>query len=142
MASNERTFLPDQMWFDPGNPGPMHDALRDDYARTKVAIARRPSLRRHFAECPTCQAIEAAMMGAAAPHAGRRRLKLRIDLPSMHRMLGLPPNFEIVHMFADDDPNIVWIMVAGEGLPEVDPAAEAPQISPEAVAQRTPPTAS
>jgi hypothetical protein len=136
MATNERSFLPDQMWFDPANPDPLHDALRTDYARAKTAIERRPSLKRHFGDCTICQAITAATAGAPAPMAGRRRLKLKIDLPTMHRLLELPDNFEIVHMFASDDPNVVWVKVAGEGLPEVEPTAETPVVSPDAVTTR------
>jgi hypothetical protein len=134
MASqNERFPMVDQVWFDANNPGALHDALRADYARAMTSVERRPSLRRHFEQCSDCQGIAAANAGAPAPMAGRNRLKLRIDLPTMHRLLDLPDSFEIVHMFADDDPNIVWVKVAGEGLPEVDPTSETPVVSPGAV---------
>lgn len=136
-STNERFPLPEQIWFDASNPGALHDALRTDYARAYTAIQRRPSLKRHFAACATCTAIAAATAGAPAPMAGRNRLKLKIDLPTMHRLLNLPDNFEIVHMFADDDPNIVWVKVAGEGLPEVAPTEATPTISPDQVAKGT-----
>jgi hypothetical protein len=131
---NERFPMPDnQMWFDANNPGALHDALRADFARARAAVERRPSLRRHFTDCSVCQAISAATTDAPAPMAGRNRLKLKVDLPTMHRLLGLPANFEIIHMFADDDPNIVWVKVAGEGLPEVAPTSETPIVTPDAV---------
>jgi len=59
----------------------------------------------------------------------------------MHELLNLPANFEIVHMFADDDPNLVSVLVAGEGLPEVAPGSETPVVSPETVTNRVRPEA-
>lgn len=135
MATNERHVFSENVWFDASNPGTLHDALRTDFARTKAMVERRPSLRRHMEDCPVCQAITASTAGAPAPTAGRKRIKLRIDPAAMHRLLDLPANFEIVHMFAADDPNSVFVLVAGEGLPEVDPAVETPLVSPSTVAQ-------
>lgn len=107
-----------QTWFDPDNPGPLHDALRLDFVRVKAAAERRPSLRRHMADCAVCQAIGAAVGSAPSPSSARRRIKLVITHEQMHSLLNLPPHFEIVHMFAENDPNIVSILLAGEGLPE------------------------
>ena len=135
-GSHERFTFPDQVWFDASNPGPLHDALRMDYARALAAVERRPSLRRHLAGCEVCQAITAATAGAPAPMAGRKRIKLEIDTEQMHRLLGLPHNFEIVHIFADDDPNIVSVLVAGEDMPEVHPAVDTPVVDLNAVTQR------
>jgi hypothetical protein len=137
MATNERHTFSERVWFDANNPGPLHDALRTDYAQAKAAINQRPSLRRHMESCSVCQAITAATVGAPAPTAGRKRLKLRIDPAGMHRLLNLPENFEIVHMFAADDPNAVFVLVAGEGLPETDPAAETPTVIPDMVTGHT-----
>ncbi len=136
-STNERFPMPDQMWFDANNPGPLHDALRTDFARTRAAIERRPSLKRHFADCTICTSITAATAGAPAPMAGRNRLKLKIDLPTMHQLLDLPANFEIVHMWSDPDPNVIWVKVAGEGLPEVSPTEATPTVTPDAVTKRT-----
>jgi hypothetical protein len=136
-ATNERFPMPDQVWFDPANPEPLHDALRTDYAKARAAVERRPSLRRHLENCDVCQAITAATAGAPAPTAGRKRIKLVLGPEQMHRLLSLPANFEIVHMFATHDPNIVSILVAGEGLPDVDPLSETPAVTPDAMTQRT-----
>jgi hypothetical protein len=141
-STSERISYPDQIWFDASNPGPLHDALRIDYARTKAATERRPSLRRHMAGCSICQAITAATAGAPAPSAGRKRIKLVITPEIMHRILNLPANFEIVHMFSADDPNTVSVLVAGEGLPETGWMAETPIVHPGDVAQGTANTAS
>lgn len=134
-STNERHSFSEQVWFDASNPGPLHDALRADYAQTRAAAERRPSLRRHMDGCGVCQAITAATTGAPAPSAGRKRIKLKLDSESMHRLLNLPANFEIVHMFSADDPNAVFVLVAGEGLPEVPPSAETPQVDPDDVAR-------
>jgi hypothetical protein len=127
-VSNERFSWPDQVWFDASNPGVLHDALRIDYARARAAVERRPSLRRHMADCGVCQTITAAVENAAPPSTGRRRIKLVITTEQMHALLGLPARFEIVHMFADNDPNLVTILVAGEELSEVPSTAAAPTI--------------
>lgn len=121
MATNERFPLPQQAWFDPNNPGPLHDALRADFARTKARAEQRPSLRRHMESCGVCQSIAGATAAAPPPSAGRKRLKLQINKAQMHVRLGLPDNLEIVHMWADNDPNIVTVLVAGEGLPAARP---------------------
>lgn len=136
-SSSERLTFPDQVWFDADNPGALHDALRRDFARAKAAADRRPSLRRHLAECSVCQAIGAGIASAPAPMAGRKRMKVQISPADMHQLLGLPPNFEIVHMFAADDPNMVSVLVAGAGLPETNPAAETPPFGMDVVANRT-----
>jgi len=129
--TNERFSFPDQVWFDASNPGPLHDALGSDFARVRASIERRPSLRRHFAQCPTCQEIAAAVAGTPAPTAGLKRMKVKIDMQLMHQLLGLPANVEILHMWADGDPNIVWVKVAGEGMPATDPRLPAPSFSPD-----------
>jgi hypothetical protein len=127
MAVNREQFpLPDQMWFDPANPEPLHEALRLDYARVYAAASRRPSLRRHIEGCETCASISAATAAAPPPLSSRKRIKLILTAEMMHRLLQLPAHFEVVHMFADNDPNLVSILVAGEGLPEVPPNTEAP----------------
>jgi len=130
---NERFPMTDQVWFDAANPAALHDALRTDFARTKLAVERRPSLKRHVGDCPVCRAIIAAVGSTPAPTAARRRIKLVITPEAMHRMLRLPENFEIVHMFAVDDPNSVGVLVAGDGLPEADPLTETPTVSPDDV---------
>jgi hypothetical protein len=135
--TNERFIFPDQIWYDANNPGPFHEALRQDYARAAASAVRRPSLRRHMTECEICEQIRTGVESAPAPSAGRRRLKLVVNQEQMHTLLNLPPNLEIVHMFADNDPNTVTILLAGEGLPEVAPGAESP-LAPVDVAQRTP----
>lgn len=129
--------LPDQIWFDPANPDPLHEALRADYARTRPAAERRPSLRRHMSECPDCQAIAAAVVTAPNPMVTRKRIKLVLTKELMHRVLRLPAHFEIVHMFADNDPNAVSVLVAGEGLPETPADAETPIAAWDAVARDT-----
>lgn len=126
MADNERIPLDREIWFDPDNPGPLHDALRADYARTWARAERRPSLRRHLEGCSVCRAIGEATAAAPAPTAGRKRLKLVLNKARMHTVLGLPENFEIVHMYADHDPNNVYVLVAGEGLPASHPDDETP----------------
>lgn len=118
--ATERFPLNDQTWFDANNPGDLHDALRADYARVKAAAERRPSLRRHMRDCSVCAAIAAAAAAAPNPISTRKRIKLAISKPQMHQLLKLPANYEIVHMFADNDPNYVFVLVAGEGLPEVE----------------------
>lgn len=141
-VTTERFPMPDQVWFDPANPGPLHDALRADYARTRAAVERRPSLRRHLESCSVCQAITAGTAAAPPPTAGRKRIKLLLGPEQMHRLLNLPANFEIVHMFATHDPNIVSVLVAGEGLPDVDPSDETPVVTPDAMTRHTRNTAS
>lgn len=140
--SDERHNLPDQIWFDANNPDPLHDAMRQDYAHAKTAIDRRPSLRRHVEDCTICRDIIAATMGAPAPTAGRRRMKLMIPPQLMHQLLNLPASFEIVHMFATDDPNAVFVMVAGDSLPEVGELVETPVTPVQVATERTTPTAS
>lgn len=119
-STNERFTLPQQVWFDAANPDPLHDALRADFARTRGRALQRPSLRRHMESCEVCQQIAAVSAAAPSPTSTRRRLKLQVDKAQMHQLLRLPASFEIVHMFAENDPNCVFILVAGEGLPEID----------------------
>lgn len=126
MAANQRYDFSDQEWFDANNPGTLHDALRKDFMRTRAAVDRRPSLQRHVAECGVCQSIAAAAIAVPPPTSGRKRIKLVINLEQMHRLLNLPESFEIIHMYADPDPNAVTVLVAGENLPEVDPLSETP----------------
>jgi hypothetical protein len=121
--------IPSQIWYDPANPEPLHQALRENYAAACAVVQRRPSLVRHMRECAECQAITASVSAPANPTAGRKRIKLVINPGHMHQLLGLPAHFEIVHMFADDDPNTVSVLVAGEGLPTVQADDETP-ISP------------
>lgn len=122
----DRMIFSEQQWFDANNPGPLHDALRADYARTRARALQRPSLRRHMEACSVCQSISDQTAAAPSPMSTRKRLKLVLDKSRMHRLLNLPDNFEIVHMFAENDPNIVSIIVAGEGLPAVDDFTETP----------------
>lgn len=130
MAVNRDQFdLPSHIWFDPANPEPLHDALRVDYARVYAAAQRRPSLRRHIADCEVCRSIAASVAGAPNPVSTRKRIKLVLTVEMMYRLLRLPPQFEIVHMFADNDPNRVTILVAGEGLPETPATAETPIVA-------------
>lgn len=125
-GTNERFISSDQIWYDANNPGALHEALRADYARARAAAERRPSLRRHMDACPECLAIAGGVTAAPAQLATRRRMKVRIGPAEMHALLKLPANYEIVHMYADNDPNFVYVLVAGEGLPAADPAAETP----------------
>lgn len=142
MATNERFVFPHQAWYDADNPGSLHDALRADYVRTKAAAERRPSLRRHMESCSVCQAISGATMAAPNPVATRKRIKLAIGHEQMHTLLKLPANYEIVHMYADNDPNFVFVLLAGEGLPDTDPAVETLFGRLDDVRDDTPPTAS
>ena len=125
-GANERFVFPDQIWYDANNPGPLHDALRADYARAKTAAERRPSLRRHMESCSECQALGGTTAAAPNPITTRKRIKLALGKEQMHMLLKLPANYEIVHMYADNDPNYVYVLVAREGLPDVDAAAETP----------------
>lgn len=118
--TNERFPIPD-VWFDANHPDSLHEALRADYARTKTLAGRRPSLRRHMEACPECQEIGGATAAAPSPLSIRKRLKLVLNKARMHQLLGLPENFEIVHCYAENDPNLVYVLVAGEGLPESHP---------------------
>lgn len=114
-------------WHDAENPGTLHDALRLDYQRTKTTAEKRPSLRRHMETCAVCQAIADERTGVLpAPVSTRKRIKLVIDPAQMHELLKLPAGYEIVHMYAQPDPNTVSILVAGEGLPEVSFEVETP----------------
>lgn len=126
MASpNDRSV--DDKWYDPeGNPGELHDDLLRDYATTLRSIQRRPSLVRHMQACPLCQEISAATASGPPPMAGRKRLKLVLNKARMHQVLRLPEHFEIVHMWSDNDPCTVTVLVAGEGLPAVEPEDETP----------------
>lgn len=141
-VAREQFPLPHSAWFDANNPGPLHDALRADYARTVEAAGRRPSLRRHMESCDVCRAIGGATATAPNPITSRKRVKLAIDNASMRRLLDLPDNYEIVHMYAEHDPNVVFVLLAGEGLPDVDPARETPLTGPETVTRHTAPGAS
>lgn len=123
---NERFPSQLQVWFDANNPGPLHDALRADYSTTRAQALVRPSLRRHMEACPECQEISGATQAAPSPLSTRKRLKLVLGKEQMHRALRLPDGFEIVHMYAENDPNAVFILVAGEGLPEVSDQDETP----------------
>jgi hypothetical protein len=140
MATNERMF-PEQTWYDPNNPGTFHDALRTDYAKAVTAAQRRPSLRRHMDECVVCQAIGDAVEQAPNPVTTRRRFKVVLNKDLMRTLLQLPERFEIVHMYAENDPNTITILVAGEGLPEVPVDAETPTMDVD-VARGTTDTAS
>lgn len=124
--AHDRHLLPDQIWFDPANPEPLHDALRLDFVRVQAAAQRRPSLRRHMQDCSVCQAIAAATAGAPNPISTRKRLKVVLSKQLMHQLLRLPAHFEIVHMFSENDPNAVMVMIAGEGLPETSDDQEVP----------------
>jgi hypothetical protein len=127
MASSTQRFVADGKWYDPdNNPGELHDDLRLDFAKTRRNALRRPSVRRHMETCEVCLSIGEATAAAPNPLATRRRMKLVINPQQMHTLLKLPANFEIVHMFAQPDPNTVSIIVAGEGLPEVDHLTETP----------------
>jgi hypothetical protein len=127
MAGINQRFVADGKWYDPDNkPGELHDDLRLDYAAARRNALRRPSVRRHMESCEVCQSIGAATAAAPNPLSTRKRMKLVLNAEQMHTLLRLPANFEIVHMFAQPDPNTVSILVAGEGLPEVDYATETP----------------
>lgn len=125
-GTNERFPLPERAWFDASNPGQLHDALRVDYARTRAQVLQRPSLRRHMEDCSVCQAIGGATAAAPPPSATRQRLKVVLTKSRMHQVLGLPESFEIVHMWADNDPNVITVLLAGEGLPVSHPDDETP----------------
>jgi hypothetical protein len=126
MASANERFPAGGKWYDPNNPGELHDDLRLDYASTYRHATIRPSVRRHMQACGVCQEIAAATTAAPSPTSTRKRIKLVIDKSQMHQLLRLPASFEIVHMFADNDPNYVGVLVAGEGLPEVAETGETP----------------
>lgn len=125
-GTNERFSYPARAWLDVNDPDALHDALRADYAGTRAQVVLRPSLRRHMESCAECVAITGATQAAPSPLSTRKRLKLVLDKERMHRALRLPENFEIVHMYVDHDPNVVYVLVAGEGLPEVDADQETP----------------
>ncbi len=125
-ATNERFPFPGRVWFDANNPETLHDALRADYAATRSEALTRPSLRRHMESCAECQSIRGGTTAAPSPLSTRKRLKLALTKELMHRALRLPENFEIVHMYAENDPNVVFVLVAGEGLPEADPNQPTP----------------
>jgi hypothetical protein len=116
-GTNERFIFPEQVWYDATSPGSLHDDLRRDYARTRAHAIKRPSLRRHMDGCTVCQAIAGAAAPAAPPAAARRRLKIVLTRERLHQLLALPVNCEIVHAFAENDPNVVYVLIAGEGLP-------------------------
>jgi hypothetical protein len=127
MAGFNESVAADSKWYDPANnPGELHDDLRRDYVATRHEVQRRPSLVRHMQACEVCQAISAAQAAAPAPSAGRKRLKFVLTKARMHQALGLPENVEIVHMWANNDPCTVTVLVAGEGLPTVDDDVETP----------------
>lgn len=127
MATLNDRYTVSTKWYDPdNNPGELHDDLRRNYAATYRHASVRPSVRRHMEACEVCQSIGLGRVREPNPLAGRKRLKLVLSPEHMHQLLKLPENFEIVHMFADNDPNTVSVLVAGEELPEVDAAAETP----------------
>jgi hypothetical protein len=127
MAKSTQRFVADGKWYDPDNkPGELHDDLRLNYAAARRNAERRPSVRRHMESCEVCLSIAAATASAPSPLSNRKRMKLVINAEQMHTLLRLPANFEIVHMFAQPDPNTVSVLVAGEGLPEVDHLTETP----------------
>lgn len=118
--ADDRHFLPDQVWFDPANPEPLHDALRVDFVRVRTAAERRPSLRRHMESCATCAAIRVAPQSTLsdAVQYERRRLKLTLDHDRFRELLGLPAAIEIVHVYAENDPNVVTILMATDAPAE------------------------
>lgn len=123
-GTNERFPAPGRVWFDANNPEGLHEALRVDYSSARSQALARPSLRRHMESCPECQAIRTSVTGA--PVSTRKRIKLVLTRERMHTILRLPETFEIVHMYAENDPNAVFILVAGEGLPAVGDADPTP----------------
>jgi len=142
-VNSTQRFVADGKWYDvDNNPGELHDDLRLDYARASRNAARRPSVRRHMEACEVCLSIGAATAAAPKPLSTRKRMKLVINAEQMHTLLRLPANFEIVHMFAQPDPNTVSVIVAGEGLPEVDYFTETPVARLDDVPSATTPSAS
>jgi hypothetical protein len=125
--TSERFPLPDQQtWYDATKPEQLHEDLRRDYAPVRARATRRPSIRRHMEACPVCQEIGGVTAAAPPPVAFRRRLKIVLTRERLHQLLALPVSCEIVHAYAENDPNIVYVLIAGEGLPMVAGDDETP----------------
>lgn len=111
-------------WYDPDRPDELHGDLRVNYASALNVINRRPATVRHFEGCAECRAIRDAHEAAPPPLTTRKELLLRISATQMRELLKLPPGHDIVVMYAEMNPNAVYVRVAGADLPAV--AADAP----------------
>lgn len=113
-------------WYDPTDPGRLHDDLRTNYWAAVEVIARRPSTQRHFDTCSVCASIRADRHAGPAPLATRKESVWRITAQDMRRLLKLPDSYDVVVMWAEMNPNAVYVKLAGADLPAVAEGAPAP----------------
>jgi hypothetical protein len=50
----------------------------------------------------------------------RRRAKIPITVPQVHGLLGLPDDVRVVSLRAVQDPDMLFVVVEGDSLPEQD----------------------
>ncbi len=104
--------MSDEPWYDPvGNPEQLHEDLRRNPLPLLAQAQQRPSLRRHIESCETCRQIREPGM----PPDPRQRMVVALDHVRLRELLGLPPDIEILHVYALDEPNVVKILLSGAG---------------------------
>lgn len=122
------------IWYDIHDPDSLHRDLLADYPAVQAVLATRPALAKAHADCRVCAAIARDVRSVPAPATGQR-VKLRISKDRMRQLLHLPETYEIVHMWADNDPNAVSVIVAGGALPAMtDGDVELPLTTPQDLA--------
>lgn len=113
-------------WIDTEDPIALHLVMRANYAGAQAMLARRPALRKAHEGCQICARIVAEQAGAAPAGVAPTRKRLVIDQALMRRLLHLPAGVEIVHMYADNQPNVVSVITYGAHPPAADPDDAAP----------------